>query len=89
MSRAVWKYPLNLTDHQQIRVPAGRALAVQLQAGRLCLWVEVTPGAGEDPWDIYIRGTGHDFDIVPGENYLGTIQTGPLVWHVYARRGEA
>lgn len=83
--RTIYKYPLLLTDSQILHLPSSaKPLSAQLQGDQLCLWAEV-----EDEWNpgkevvISIVGTGHP--IPPGAvNYLGTVQQGPFVWHVYA-----
>lgn len=82
--RTIWKFPLALTDSQVILVPLGaRILCVQVQNGQICLWAEVDSSRDLHMVAIGIAGTGHD---VPFEllHYIGTVQTGPMVWHVYA-----
>ena len=58
--KTIWKYPLAITDSQEIRVPAGAlALSVQMQGDIPCLWVLVDPTADRDLWRITTVGTGH------------------------------
>lgn len=84
--RTVYKYPLELTDSQILHLPSSaKPLSVQLQGNQLCLWADVPAGqfVVEKEVVITIVGTGHP--IPPGAvNYLGTVQQGPFVWHVYA-----
>lgn len=83
--RTIYKYALLLTGSQTLLLPSSaKPLSVQLQGEQLCLWAEVG-----DEWNpgkevvISIVGTGHP--IPPGAvNYLGTVQQGQFVWHVYA-----
>ena len=88
--RRVFKYPLALADTQSVEIPdGGTILAVQDQAGQLCLWALVDPARPAASRQIEIRGTGH---AVPGGGemaYLGTVQqaSGGLVWHVFERVG--
>ena len=88
MSRAIWKWPLEITDEQRLMVPAyTEPLCVQVQNGQLCLWAMIredrTPRV---PMLIRIYGTGRPMPDDPGI-YIGTAQTngGALVWHVFDR----
>lgn len=84
--RAIYKYPLDLVDSQILVLPSSaKPLSVQLQGGLICLWADVPAGQFivEKEVVISIVGTGHT--IPPGAvNYLGTVQQGQFVWHVYA-----
>ena len=85
MAKTIHKYRLQLTDSQVLQLPSSaKPLSVQIQAGQICLWAEVD-NVLEETKDVVISvvGTGHD--IPPGAvHYLGTIQAGAFVWHVYA-----
>lgn len=85
MARTIWKFPLEVTDYQEIKAPAGRLLHVAVQAGVLCAWAEVTPGVPDDTIGIHIHGTGHPLSDDRGE-YLGTfmLRGGALVFHAYS-----
>lgn len=83
--RTIYKYPLDLTDSQILHLPSSaKPLSVQLQGEQLCMWAEVNTGVGgRKEVVITIVGTGHP--IPPGAvHYLGTVQQGQFVWHVYA-----
>lgn len=80
----VYKYPLEITDEQELEIPAGaKILSVQFQGGQLCLWAEVNPKHEMVRLIIDIEGTGHP--LHPKRKYIGTVQQGPFVWHVYER----
>lgn len=82
----IHKFPLMLADEQTIRAPRGaRPLAVQFQAGRLCLWVHVQPKNEPRDYRIRIYGTGHPLDESALWRYIGTAQQegGRFVWHVF------
>ena len=85
MSQMVYKYPLELTDTQQIEMPDGaRLLSVKNQQGTLCLWALVDPHAPMVKRTIYVLGTGHTRnDEVSAELFVGTVLMGWLVWHVF------
>ncbi len=80
----IWKYPIEVVQEQVLQIPqAGRILAVQPQgAGVLCLWAKVNPDLPNEPRIIQIFGTGHQIPSSSKE-YIGTVQQGPLVWHVF------
>ena len=85
MTRAVWKYPLPLAPHTQtLRFPGAsvRFLHVAMQDATPTLWAEVDTDS-EKAWDITLTwfGTGHE---IPGNAlYVGTVQDGIFVWHLY------
>jgi hypothetical protein len=82
--RAIYKFPLRTTDHQEIYLPVGaEILTVQIQHGVPCLWALVE---GDDPvtkHGITIVGTGHP--VADVGTYLGTYQlnSGAMVFHVF------
>ncbi len=83
--RTIWKYALEVTDLQIIRLPFGaRPLGVQLQFGEPMLWAMVDPSAPLEARSIVTLGTGNPFSGIAGE-YLGTYQLtgGALVFHVF------
>lgn len=85
--RTIYKYPLQLTESQVLSLPSSaKPLSVQLQGDQLCLWADVPPSGRfvvEKEVVISVVGTGHP--IPPGAvNYLGTVQQGNFVWHIYA-----
>lgn len=80
-----WKYTLDIDDEQTIDIPHhARLLSVQMQRNALCLWAMVCPLNAPTARRFYIFGTGHELpsDILRLE-YLGTVQQGLLVWHVF------
>ena len=93
MKRVVYKFPLQITDSQRINLPRPygntfndvwwRMLA--FQHGQLCLWAEVRADKPALPCEVIVRGTGHEFPVCQPESYVGSVQDGQFVWHVYAR----
>lgn len=81
----IWKFPLEIKDRQEIRMPIGaRILSVQLQNETMTLWAWVNPDAYHETRAFVIVGTGNEmWDRV--KTYIGTVQThhGALVWHVF------
>jgi hypothetical protein len=83
----IWKYPLEVTDEQDVLLPLGaRILTVQSQNDRPCLLAIVEPDMRVSARKIVTHGTGHQFSD-KNLNYLGTYQLrgGSLIFHVFER----
>ncbi len=81
----IWKFPLELTDRQELLMPAGaKILDIQVQRGVPQLWALCNPDAEKEMRTIVIYGTGH---LVPDEygKYIATFQVsnGALVFHAF------
>jgi hypothetical protein len=93
MTTSIWKYPLETTDEQEVKVPKRAIpLCVQVQGGVPCLWARVDPknwAEGKvETLIVRTHGTGHPIDGDPGQ-YLGTYQLlagGAFVGHVFWSR---
>lgn len=78
----IHKFPLQLTDLQQVAMPEGaRVLTAQVQSSLICLWASVDPAAKQVNRCFVIAGTGEPID--GSEQYIGTVQQGGYVWHVF------
>ena len=83
VSLTIWKFPLDITDKQMVEMPRGaRLLCVQMQYSTPCIWALVSPDGERQTRRIITRCTGHRIDEEVGD-YIGTYQTGPLVFHVF------
>jgi hypothetical protein len=82
--KTVHKYPLTITDLQEINTYEGwQPLLVEVQAGP-CLWALVDTGRAMLVDQISITGTGRP---VPDDaEHCGSFQMPPFVWHVWRRR---
>lgn len=69
-----------------IKMPADpRPLRVGLQGETPTLWAEVESTNVDEKARFWLIGTGRE---IPREaSYIGTIDIGPLVWHVYGPVG--
>jgi len=90
-TRTIWKYPLKPIEYQELEIPSGHPISVAIQkdfAGNetLCLWAEVLPDTDPFKYAIHIYGTGHPMDPQGSGDFLGTVQTDGLVFHVYSER---
>jgi hypothetical protein len=80
----IYKYPLAVTDCQQIEMPVGaKVLHADMQNGRLCLWAMVDVAAPMGQRVFFVIGTGHDFGGLSADQHIATVQDGALVWHVF------
>lgn len=84
----IFKYPLRLTDHQQIAMPEGaEVLTAQWQHDKIVVWARVDTEAPERVVAFTIIGTGNTIyeQSIRHKRYVATVQepTRPLVWHVF------
>jgi hypothetical protein len=92
VSRTIWKYEIEVTDRQEIELPLGAEFLpfVAQQPGQrahmLTLWAYV-PRVEDDRMQkvpVYVVGTGNSIpDEVGQHGYLGSVQSGVFVWHVF------
>jgi hypothetical protein len=81
--QTIWKFPLKREGEQVIDMPKhAMVLAVQMQDTLPTLWAEVDPDGQPEKRRFRIIGTGHEFQG-HGLAYIGTVQDGWMVWHVY------
>jgi len=91
MKITIWKFPLMVIDNQIIRMPKGaEILTVQTQNEEPCLWALVDVEAELEARFIDIFGTGHPVFLFKRTNkkYIGTFQTGQLVFHVFEAKDK-
>ena len=86
--QTIWKYPLEVTDEQDLKMPRGaRLLHVGCQDGyQPVLWALVELSASLVARRILIFGTGYpipDRGAVIEPAYVGTSVGTPFVWHVF------
>lgn len=85
--RTIFKYPIAITDEQEICVKKeggtrSKIVHVGLDpAGQPCVWIEHFPGNYIETWKIRIIGTGHD--ISGALSHVGSFVQRSFVWHVY------
>jgi hypothetical protein len=80
----IYKYPLRIIDAQEVEMPRGaKILSAQMQEEFLCLWALVEITKEKETRTIVIHGTGHPVYNVSDKKFIGTVQQGPLVWHVF------
>lgn len=84
--KTIWKFQLQLTDSQSIRMPEkSEILTVQMQGNTPCLWALVDSELPSEGRVIEVYGTGHPVNEVGERRYIATFQSGMFVWHVFER----
>lgn len=82
--KAVFKYSVPLGIQEPIRMPRGaQLLTVQLQRDVPCVWALVDTNEPNVDRDLRWVGTGHDMAETHQHHYVGTIQVGPYVFHLF------
>lgn len=85
--KTIHKKVLPLETMQQVWMhPDDHILCAQNQGGQICIWytTDKVVTAPEIKRNIYIVGTG---GIIPSDGrYIGTVQLGAYVWHLYEER---
>lgn len=85
----IWKYPLEIMGEQTISISEhNQPLDIQMQNGQPCLWAVVDTDADQVERKVYIVGTGQDVNPIKHVRayYVGTVQEGRWVWHVFIQR---
>lgn len=83
----IYKYELELTDSQVVTLRNGaKILDVQLQKGKIVFWAVIDKAYPEKEVEFLTFGTGgSEHAVIPDKGYIGTVQQGDYVWHVFAR----
>ena len=92
VSKTVWKFPLTVTDVQEVLMPTGaQFLHVDVQVPNayereFTLWALVDPQAPKVARRIVVVGTGNPApDDADGAEFVGTVMDDPFVWHVFVK----
>lgn len=84
MSKAVWKFPLEVSNTpQSFDIPTGGQIVhVAHYEGQPTMWVEVDPDRIKERRTFSVRGTGHRYGAAT--RHVGTAIDPelPLVWHI-------
>lgn len=83
----IHKFPLLLHGTQILQFPPdAKMLSVAEQRDTLCLWALLDTTAPTVPWIVEIAGTGQPHLRVDPAAFVGTVQLGDHVWHVFVTR---
>lgn len=90
--RAIWKFPLRITDHFTVIMPFGaKLLHVGLDpSGAPCVWAEVDTDAPAQERLLAIVGTGNSMFALPDHaTHVGSFVDRGFMWHLYDETEEA
>lgn len=88
-TKTIWKFPLEITDAQTVRLPKGaEVLKVDRDpVGDLSVWAHVDPAAETEDRLLHIVGTGNPMPTAVGPaEHVGSVVDSPFVWHVFLSR---
>ena len=88
--KEIWKYTLPLTDYPVVSMQKGaRVLSVGVQHGEVQVWALVDPEAPTELRRFMKIGTGQCMTetCVERIRFIGTVQMGDLVWHIFVVQG--
>lgn len=81
--KKIWKFEIPLGVNVVHEIPLGGVVVhTGTQNDTIFIWVEVDPSGYRIPRSFKAFGTGHAIQE-PFTSYVGTVQQGPFVWHVY------
>ncbi len=84
MTHVIWKFEIPVTDWPTVEMPVGaEALHVGTQDRRLLLWAKVDCEARRERRQFAVIGTGNQMPERGVGEYIGTVQVGGFVWHVF------
>jgi hypothetical protein len=82
--KTIHEYPIEIADAFAINLPSGfRILSLRTQAGRTCLWALVDASSPLRLVNFRVFGTDQPVPDDPDLFYVGTVQDGPAVWHLF------
>lgn len=88
MAKTVWKFELQTTDDQVLKIPSGaQFLKLDTQYGNPVFWMLVDPDNEKLDLKVRIVGTGNPANIGNTFWYMGSYQLsgGALVFHAFGK----
>lgn len=81
----VYKYRVPVQEVSKVVMPIGAQLLHFGAQGQdeVFVWALVDTGNAKEHRVFFVRGTGHDCDVVLGAHHLATVFAGSLVWHIF------
>jgi hypothetical protein len=84
MKATIWKYPFPVMDNFEIEMPiTAKVVSVQIQQGQPCMWAIVNARLTTKMRKFKVVGTGHGFELMPDDTFIGTFQMGDFVGHLF------
>ena len=83
--KTIHKFTMTSTE-QAFQIPgAAKILSAQNQQGRICIWVLLDEGDEKVERIFKAFGTGQEIDGVLEKDFIGTIQVGEFVVHLFEK----
>lgn len=84
----IYKYSFKVDDTVSLVIPKDAKILhlANTDAREVTLWALVELDAPKEPRVFYVRGTGHPVQEDIKDLYLGTVQDGMYVWHIFGGR---
>jgi hypothetical protein len=80
----IWKFELADVDEQVIEMPQdAKILSTQVQVSTICLWAIVDTKKPRVGRQFITLGTGQPYPLDCDLKFIGTVQQGSLVWHIF------
>lgn len=85
--RTIHKYMIDAGYNEIVMPKNADILTAQIQDGFMMLWALVDCEAPTEDRIVCVVGTGHRMpDDMGRSEYISTVQSGPLVFHVFAHK---
>ncbi len=82
--KTIWKFDVAVNDGFSVDMPLGsRVICVQVQRSSPVMWALVDTAEPLRSRRFRVYGTGNPADGATVAGYVGTFQTGALVWHLF------
>jgi len=81
MKKVILKY--EVINGTMLEIPRGKCIHVEYQGKDLQSWWEVDPDGRPRMIKFHVYGTGEIYEHRTYKYYIGTVQQGPFVWHVF------
>jgi len=85
--KKIFKYELEATGLQEVEMPKGaKILSTKIQYGRIYIWALVDEDNTTQKKTILLAGTGHPISSEHNLKFIGTVQGGQFVWHIFEKK---
>jgi hypothetical protein len=81
--KAIWKYVITYEETSYEMPKGAQILSVQIQGKDICVWALVDTAEKKTIRHIEMWGTGMPFNVDKKYSFIGTVQYGWLIFHVF------
>lgn len=83
--KTIYKYKIPITDTFSLQLPVDAEILcfqIDIKTGTPTIWVKLIPETEYEQRNFALVGTGNPIEFEDG-NYIGTVQLGYFVWHLF------